>query len=366
MNDGPVPGNRQILPAALISKRVGVRISLCGVDINTAGTTTGMEKSMNENNQAAGPLPRVGLFGGTGFVGSYLVDALLAHGFHPVLLVRPGSESRVEQRQACTLINGDIDDADAIRQVAEASDALIYNIGILREFPQRGISFDKLQDEAARRAMDAAVAAGTRRFLLMSANGVEAGQTPYQRSKLRAERYLQGLDLDWTIFRPSVLFGDPRGRMEFASQLSAEIIDSPLPAPLFHKGLLPFGAGRFTLSPVHAADVAAAFVAALQDPATIGKTLHLGGPETITWREILTRLAAARGRGKLMLPAPALGVMAAAALLDRFESFPITRDQIRMLLDGNACAPDDLETLGIQPRRFATAELNYLKQDKAA
>lgn len=321
---------------------------------------------MNANNPAASPPQNIGLFGGTGFVGSYLVDALLAHGFHPVLLVRPGSESRIEQREHCTIVNGGIEDDDAIRQVAEASDALIYNIGILREFPRRGVTFDKLQDEAARRTMDAAVAAGTRRFLLMSANGVESEQTAYQRSKLRAERYLQGLDLDWTIFRPSVLFGDPRGRMEFATQLSAEIIDSPLPAPLFHKGLLPFGAGRFTLSPVHVADVAAAFVAALQEPATIGKTLHLGGPETISWREILTRLAAARGRSKLMLPAPALGVMAAAALLDRFESFPITRDQIRMLLDGNACAPDDLEALGIKPAGFSAQELEYLDQARAA
>ncbi|MDJ0779433.1 MAG: NAD(P)H-binding protein [Gammaproteobacteria bacterium] len=308
----------------------------------------------------------VGVFGGTGYVGSYLVDALLAQGFHPVLLVRPGSEARVEQRDRCTLVSGDIDDEAAIRQVAEASDALIYNIGILREFPQRGISFHGLQEEAARRTMDAAVAAGVRRFLLMSANGVEAGLTPYQRSKHAAERYLQGLELDWTIFRPSVLFGDPRGRMEFATQLSAEIIDSPLPAPLFHNGLLPFGAGNFTMSPVHVADVAAAFVAALRDPATIGKTFHLGGPETISWREILTRLAAARGRSKLMLPAPALGVMAAAALLDRFESFPITRDQVRMLLVGNACAPDDLEALGIDPRPFSADGLHYLEPRAAA
>jgi NADH dehydrogenase len=114
------------------------------------------------------------------------------------------------------------------------------------------------------------------------------------------------------------------------------------------------------MSPVHVTDVAAAFVRALQDPETIGQTLHLGGPEAITWREILTRLAAARGRKKLMLPAPALGVMAAAALLDRFEAFPITRDQVRMLLAGNACAPEDLAKLGIEPRYFSTEALDYL------
>jgi len=303
---------------------------------------------------------RIGLFGGTGFVGSYLVDVLLANNFHPVVLVRKGSETKLRQLNRCTIVNGDIDDADAIKRVVDDSDALIYNIGILREFPKRGITFAKLQDEAARRVMDTAVAAGVRRFLLMSANGVKPDGTAYQRSKYHAETHLQATDLDWTIFRPSVLFGDPRGRMEFASQLSAEIIDSPLPAPLFHAGLLPFEAGGFSMSPVHVSDVVAAFVTALQDPQTVGQTYHLGGPESITWREILKRLAAARGRRKWMLPAPAFGVMAAAALLDRFEAFPITRDQVRMLLEGNTCPANDLVKLGIEPKHFSGEALHYL------
>ena len=305
-------------------------------------------------------LRRIGLFGGTGFVGSYLVDALLAANFHPVVLVRNGSETKLRQLNRCTIVNGDIDDTDAIQRVVKGSDAVIYNIGILREFPKRGITFARLQDEAARRVMDTAAAAGVRRFLLMSANGVKPDGTAYQRSKYNAEAHLQATNLDWTIFRPSVLFGDPRGHMEFATQLSAEIIDSPLPAPLFHAGLLPRDAGGFTLSPVHVSDVAAAFVRALQDPQTIGQTYHLGGPESISWREILKRLAAARERSKMMLPAPAFGVMAAAALLDRFEAFPITRDQVRMLLEGNACPADDLVKLGIEPKHFAGEALQYL------
>ena len=324
---------------------------------------------MTNETKRKSPPHRIGLFGGTGFVGSYLVDALLDNDFHPVLLVRAGREQRIEQRDRCTIVIGDIGDDNAVRRVVEDCDALIYNIGILREFPDRGITYEKLHAEGACRTMDAATAAGVRRFLLMSANGVKADGTGYQRTKFRAERYLQNLDLDWTIFRPSVLFGDPRGRMEFATQLSTEIVDSLLPAPLFHGGLLPLGAGQFRMSPVYVGDVAAVFVKALQDPHTIGQILHLGGPETLSWREILTRLAEVKGRTKLMLPVPALGVMAAATLLDRFEYFPITRDQIRMLLEGNACAPDDLKKLGIEPKAFSTEALQYLQQtrgDRAA
>ena len=317
---------------------------------------------MSNDKQHDTALQRVGIFGGTGFVGGYLVDALLEHNLHPVLLVRKGSEHKVKQRERCTIVNGDIEGADAVRRVVEGSDAIIYNIGILREFPNRGITYQKLQDEAARRVMDLAQEAGVRRFLLMSANGVNPDGTEYQRTKYRAEAHLKSLDLDWTIFRPSVLFGDPRGGMEFATQLTAEIIESPLPAPLFHPGLLPLQAGQFKMSPVHVADVASAFIEALRNPQTIGQTLHLGGPEAISWKEILSRLAAARGRNKRMLPAPAAGVMAAAALLDRFEFFPITRDQVRMLLEGNSYPPEDLEKLGIDPRPFSTEALQYLNQ----
>ena len=103
------------------------------------------------------PIQRVGLFGGTGFVGCYLVDALLSNDLQPVLLVRECSESKVQQIDRCSIVKGDIDDPDAIRKVVDASDALIYNIGILREFPNRGITYAKLHDEAARLMMDAAM-----------------------------------------------------------------------------------------------------------------------------------------------------------------------------------------------------------------
>ena len=133
----------------------------------------------------------VGLFGGTGFVGSYLVDALLANDMQPVLLVREGSEQKVRQSERCIIVAGNIDDDDAIKRVVEASDALIYNIGILREFPQRGITYAKLHDEAARQVMDTALVAGVRRFLLMSANGAKPAGTGYQRTKHNAEAYLK-------------------------------------------------------------------------------------------------------------------------------------------------------------------------------
>ena len=283
---------------------------------------------------------RVALFGGTGFVGSYLVEALLEAGHQPVVLVRNGSEHKVPQPGRCTLVEGDIGDRAAVQSTVAGADAVIYNIGILREFPARGISFDALHFEGARRAMDAAEAAGAGRFLLMSANGVRADGTEYQRTKYMAEQYLATTGLDWTVFRPSVLFGDPRGRMEFATQLQRDIIGSHLPAPLFYPGLLPFGAGRFELSPVHVEDVASAFVTALQRPDTIGQTIALGGPSALSWRQILETLAAVAGRRKLMLPVPALSISMAAAMAPHALSrSPRTRSASKR--DGGSMAVSD-------------------------
>jgi len=130
---------------------------------------------------------KVAIFGGTGFVGTYLIDALLSAGHQPLVLTRPGSEGKLEQPERCRLTPGYIEDREAVAATLDGADAAIYNIGILREDPARGISFSGLQLEGAKRAMDAAVAAGARRFLLMSANGVRADGTTYQRTKLEAE-----------------------------------------------------------------------------------------------------------------------------------------------------------------------------------
>jgi len=308
---------------------------------------------------------KVAIFGGTGFVGTYLIDALLANGHEPLVLVRTGSEDKLEQPERCTLIQGDIDDQEAIAATVEAADAVIYNIGILREFPARGITFQGLQLEGAKRVMDAAIATGVRRFVLMSANGVCADGTAYQRTKFLAEQHLATTGLEWTVFRPSVVFGDPRGKLELGTQLYRDIIKSPLPAPLFYEGFWPTNPGGYAMSPVHVQDVAQAFVASLGNPNAIGKIFPLGGPDALTWKQILQIIAAATGRKLFALPAPAFGVSTLASLLDRFAFFPITKDQLTMLLEGNTCdGTETFATFGIKPKAFNIDNLAYLMENE--
>jgi NADH dehydrogenase len=304
---------------------------------------------------------RTAIFGGTGFVGSYLVDALLEAGHEPALLVRPGSEHKVRSAGHCRLLSGEIADDDAIAATLEGCSAAIYLIGILREDPASGVTFKAMQYDGARRVIDAAKASGVDRFLLMSANGVKSAGTAYQRTKFEAERYLAGSGLAGTIVRPAVIFGDPRGRMEFGTQLRDQMIRPPIPAPAFFCGLSP-AKGSFSMTPVFVEDVAQVFVRSLGNQATAGRTLHLGGSERLAWPEIIRRIAAACGRRKVIVPVPVMLLRIAATLFDRFRFFPITRDQLAMLMEGNTVPTrSDFQLLGISPAAMTVERLAYLR-----
>lgn len=304
---------------------------------------------------------RIAIVGGTGFVGSHVVDALLENGHRPVLLVRPGSEQKVERPEECDIVHGSVDSTADLMELLRNCNGAIYLVGILREQPRQGITFESLQYDGAVRFIDAAVESGIKRFLLMSANGVKIPGTAYQETKLRAEQYAMATNMAVTVFRPSVIFGDPRGRMEFATQLANDMVAPPIPAVGF------FSAsgeqrGRIRMSPVHIGDVADAFAAALDDPSTVGEVITLVGKETLTWGQMLRRVAAALDRNKWVVPMPIELMKLAAAVLDWVPAFPVTRDQLTMLAEGNTGNSDALRRLlGREPLGFEAANLGYLQ-----
>lgn len=295
---------------------------------------------------------RVAIIGGTGFVGGYLVDALLGAGHDVVTLLRPGSEDKLRRRDVVATVSGDLENREALAAVVDGADAVIYNVGLLREFPSRGITFEAAQFQGVVDTVAAATAAGTKRLLLMSAIGVKDPGTKYQSTKYRAEQHALGSELDVTVLRPSVIFGNPRGTMEFATQLYQDMVRPPLPAMEFP---------GVQMSPVFCEDVANAFVAALEDDTTIGKTIELAGPETLTWRDILERIAEATDRKKIILPMPLALMRVSATLFDWLPVFPVTRDQLTMLAEGNTGSPTALEGLiGRAARPLDAQSLAYL------
>lgn len=293
--------------------------------------------------------------GATGFLGHHILHALRAQRHGIRALVRPGSGRKLAFTGGVTIVPGDVD-CDLVPHMAGA-DAVIHLIGIIREFPARGITFEKLHYQATRRVVEAARRAGVKRLLHMSANGAaEQGVSAYQTTKWRAEREVMASGLDWTIFRPSVIFGGAGGEMEFTRTLAGVMAKAPV-MPVF-------GGGGFLLDPVAAEDVAGCYVRALTMPETHGRVFHLCGGHPLPYRDILKIIAAALGRPKApMVNVPWAAIRPQAKLLGRFGWFPVTVDQLDMLRCGNVCPDADwTRVFGVTPRPFTAENLSYLRR----
>lgn len=301
----------------------------------------------------------IAVFGATGFVGNYIIESLIKNDHNPIALVRNGSQKKL--RSKVEIIIGNLDDTDVINQLLSKVDAVIYNIGIIREFPKKGITYENAHFKNLCKIIDASKANNIQRFILMSANGIDNNETGYQSSKLRGEKYLKESNLDWTIFRPSLIYGNPKGGIEFCSQLKWDMISLPIPAPSFYSGLLPINSGNFRMSPIHVKNVSDFFAKAIDRQNTFHKTYMLGGSTSFTWNEIIKIIASASRKNKWIIPAPVLPIKLLAKIFQQFSWFPITSDQITMLLQGNVCLNNKLfSEFEIEEIPFNKTSLSYL------
>ena len=306
---------------------------------------------------------KVAIFGSTGFVGKYLLKSLINYNHEIYTLVRNGSENKINEINHVNIINGDMNNKTSIEQTIMNCSTVIYNIGIIREFPSKGISYKKLHYEYAKNVIDKAKQYNVKHFILMSANGVKENGTGYQHTKYLAEEYLKASGLNYTIFRPSLIFGPPKNDQEFCTQLRDTMINLPIPAPLFFPGFNIFQVAQFKMSPIHVENVAEFFVKSIEQKNHYMKTYALGGLKSYNWKQIITNISTALRKNKWMIPAPAMAVKMIAFLFDRFKFFPITRDQITMLLEGNTCDSKDLfQAFDIAPIEFSIQSLSYLKK----
>ena len=315
---------------------------------------------------------KVALIGGTGYVGSYIIDELIDHDHVPRLLVRDGSEHKVTQPEKCEIINGNIEDDEAIGQTLDDCDAVIYLIALIREFPSRGLTNEKLQFKGSKRVAEIAEEKGVKRFLLMSALGADPNPngSKYMQAKHLAEQSIKNTGLNWTIIRPSSLFGDPRGgeRPEFCMMLDKLMLSLipypkilPFPAPSFFTGMNPLDAGNYALSMIHVKDIASVFVKVLADEDSMKQTIEIGGNREATWNEIVTSIAKVTGRKVIMVPAPFFVISFIAGILDRFKWFPAGKDQLNDLVKGSVCDSSELlNKYDIEPIPFDIKNLKYI------
>ena len=301
---------------------------------------------------------KIAILGGSGFVGSYIVQELLKQK-HTVKLINRNKVSSISQNCQQSVIDLF---SDNLYHELQDFDCLIYNIGIIREYPTEGIYFKGVHQDLAIHAMKMAESAGIKKFILMSANKVELCRTGYEKSKFASEQYLINSKMDWTIFRPSIIFGNPRGKIEFCSQVKRDIINIPLPLPLFFNGIKLSNAGSMKMSPIHVKNVAEFFAKSINLESSNFKIYELGGANEFSWKEILQIISSACKKRKYSIPVPFKAIKLLASIFDRFSWFPVTKDQLIMLSDGNSCMSKKyFSEFDINEIPFSVEELKYLR-----
>jgi NADH dehydrogenase len=286
--------------------------------------------------------------GGTGFVGGHLTAELRLRGHEVILLNHSDS---VVAEVGVTFVKGDVTDPASYSPAIKGCDAVINLVGIIREFPARGITFERLHVEATASMVSASQHAGVLRYLQMSALGTRLDAVSgYHRSKWRGEEIVRGSSLAWTIFRPSLIFGP---KDAFVNMLAANLRLAPIMPTM--------GDGNYRLQPIHGADVARCFADALEKPETAGQTFQLCGEDRLTYRELLDVIAEAMGKRHPFKPALPLSIMKPVIkALQGVSAFPITMDQLQMLLEENICNGEWRKTFQFEPIRFKDGISEYL------
>lgn len=283
------------------------------------------------------------VLGGTGFVGRHLLSRLAADGHaitllsrnlgpHPDRLLPPG----VALREV------DVYDPGVLREVFTGADAVVNLVGILNEKRDNGRGFRRAHVELTKLVLAAMQLAGVRRLLQMSSLNAGRGHSHYLKSRGEAEAAVKASGLDWTIFEPSVIFGQGDGLFcRFAALLKL--------APV-----LPLARAGAKFAPVHVGDVVEAMVRALRDRRTHGEVYELYGPDVFTMAQIVKMTARQLGLRRLVLPLPdALGRLQ-GFVFDFVPGKPFSSDNFRSLKTDSVGGIDGLHRLGITPTRVAT------------
>jgi NADH dehydrogenase len=301
--------------------------------------------------------------GASGFVGSHVVPELLGGGHRVVALVRsapageavlrrlpPGLAAHVELR------TGDVLAPESLPSALAGVDAVVHLVAIPRDW-NGGKDLLRVNLGGTESLIAAMQAAGVRRLVHLGALGVEdREELHYAKSKARAERAVRDSGLDWTILRPSLLFGARDGFFNIV----ADLVRVPFP-------LVPVpGNGRSRFQPLHVGDLALCIRLAVERPATIGQSFELGGPRTWTYREITAEVARAIRRRRVIVPVPLPLIRLAAGTMEmlRLRFFPVATDQLRQLALDNVGPLDGVHrAFGFVPRKME-GELLYLRFPK--
>jgi NADH dehydrogenase len=294
--------------------------------------------------------------GASGYVGSHIARRLVQAGQPVRALVNNIQRAQNEGRLtglALDWAEGDVTRPETLQPAFQGVTAVIHTVAIAIEKGER--NYEKINYQGTLNVLDAARAAGARRFINLSQLGADS-RLPYRflASKGKAQEAVAGSDLEWTAFRPSVIWGPED---EFANTFARLVPITPL--------IFPIVGGKTTrFQPVWVEDVVTSIVKSLDDPQTTGREYELGGPEVLTLEEIERRTLQALGAKRIMVrfPLPLLSLI--VTLMEKLlPNPPVTRSLLELLAVSNVPSDNAIRKFVAEPRPFTPENIApYMRQ----
>lgn len=270
--------------------------------------------------------------GGTGFVGRHFIRRMKAAGHSVRCLVRDKEKADALFGDAVDFVQGDIQNKDALQLASYGMDAIVHLVGIIYE--PEGVLFQKVHVQGTANVILSARTAGVRRLIHFSASGAEKkSPSRYFRTKWEAEELVRQSGLDYTIFRPTLIFGPGDNLINRYMKWITWLPILPV-----------VGSGKHKVQPIFINDVARAIQESLNRPISIGQTYALGGPSVLNSRQIISELAAVLRKERMQLPIPASLLWVIATLMEKLLPNPLlTIEQLQALHRDNICDITALE-----------------------
>jgi len=289
--------------------------------------------------------------GGSGYVGRYVVNRLVAEDWRVVVPTRRRDNARhLFLLPTVDVVEADVNAPAELARLARGASAIVNLVGILNE--AGGQTFARAHVELPANVIAACRSAGVRRLVHMSAlNADPAGPSRYLRSKGEAEAAVAASGLDWTIVQPSVIFG----REDAFLNLFAKLLRF---APV-----LALARADAKFQPVFVGDVAECIVRALALDATIGRRFPLCGPKVYTLAELVRYVGELAGTPRPILPlGRTLGTLQAFAL-EHLPGTLMSRDNLASMERDSVCGCGFPRDFGFEPQALETVAPTYLGPD---
>lgn len=298
----------------------------------------------------------IAVTGASGYVGSHLTRRLAQQGHSVKALVRDRERAEKEARLkglSVEWVEADVSNPATLSSAFTDVEIVIHTVAIAIE--KGGRTYEKINYQGTINVVEAAKSMGVRRFINVSQLGADA-KLPYRflASKGKAQDYVASSGLEWTAFRPSVIWGPED---EFANTFARLVPLTPLIFPIV-------GDQDSKFQPVWVEDVVSACIASIDRPDTIGKDYELGGPETLTLEEIERRTLQAIGANRKLVHVPLSILSIAVSLMEiLLPNPPVTRSLLELLAVSNVTQNNTIEKFVSDPRPF-TAEnaAPYMRQ----